>query len=102
MTFFAVTYPRSFIEVRGHLQPCSLCEYSVPLSTGFKVAVAEKIHKAAGFLMLDSGYLGNESLNVSHVSALCIRVECARTNTQKLVSHYFLFYFKFNAYFLLD
>ena len=88
--FLTVGYFLSAVVIYS---PAIFVNIKWPLSTGFKAAVAGNSHKAAGFLHSQLCLLGQQSLPGSRVPRLSIRVECARTNPQKLMSHCFSFVF---------
>ena len=59
--FLLDNYHRAFVKGRCHLHSGSPCEYEVPISTCFKVAVVEMGTDVRISFMPLSGYLGNQT-----------------------------------------
>ena len=69
-------------------------ENLVTFCSGFKAAVVGNGHKEVAFLHSPIWVLGQQSLSGSHCPRLHIRMEFARRNPHKFMSHYFFLVFK--------
>ena len=78
---FLMVPSRRLLAVRCLFQPHRPCEYSEDISTDFKVVAMEMVTRRQHFFLLNSGYLGNQSVWESPSLGLSLREERFRRNT---------------------